>query len=441
MPVAATTRAPDASQPPTGWRIAQLGDVANVVGGSTPSRKRPECWGGDIPWIVPSELTELAGRYLQDSRESITMEGLVSAGLRVLPAGSVLLTTRATVGLAAINALPVTTNQGFQSLVGKNGTDSLWLYYCISSKKRELERRGAGSTFREVSRDGVRTLPILLPPLSEQRAIAAVLDSIDETIERADEVIAATERLRDALLHELLTRGLPGQHSEWKEVPGLGTIPASWDAVPLREVLVLSQPGAWGDEPSSDGERVRVLRAADLTRDGRVNPDGAAWRQLSPRDQTRRLMRDGDLMLERSGGGPGAPVGRVALIEEMDPVYCNNFCQQLRGDHDRLSPKYTLRALWHRYIRGVTARLEHQTTGIRNLDFDGYLSFPIPLPSLQEQRAIAEVLDSVDVAIERACEELCELRSLQASTADALLTGRLRVEQRDRKGHGTTATG
>ena len=79
-------------------------------------------------------------------------------------------------------------------------------------------------------------LPILLPPLPEQRAIAEVLDSIDEAIEDTEAVISATERLRDALLHRLLTRGVPGWHSEWKEVRGLGTIPASWDVVRLEEV-------------------------------------------------------------------------------------------------------------------------------------------------------------------------------------------------------------
>ena len=76
-------------------------------------------------------------------------------------------------------------------------------------------------------------------PCSEQRAIAAVLDSIDEAIERTEEVIAATERLRDALLHELLTRGVPGQHSEWKEAPGIGTIPACWDVVRLGDVVTV----------------------------------------------------------------------------------------------------------------------------------------------------------------------------------------------------------
>ena len=377
--------------------------------------------------MVPTELTDLSGRYLTVSRESITKQGLKAAGLQMLPAGSVLLTSRATIGVTAINTIPVATNQGFQNLVATAETDPLWLYYCISAIRPELERRSAGSTFREVSRDSVRSVPILLPPLPEQRAIAAVLDGIDEAIERTEEVIAATERLRDALLHELLTRGLPGRHSEWVDVPGLGTVPACWDLGPLNDVLTIDQPGAWGEDPTPDDPGVRVLRAADLTRDGRVDPETAAWRRLSDRDIKRRLMSDGDLMLERSGGGPGTPVGRVALIEGLGPVYCNNFCQQLRVDSDRWLPGYALRALWYRYLRGVTARLEHQTTGIRNLDYAAYLALPLPLPSLDEQAAIVEALDGVEARIERAREERARLESLQTSAADALLTGRVRV--------------
>ena len=434
MPVAATTRAPVASQTPDGWNVVRLGDVAEVtfssvdkktVEGEIPVRlcnytdvfyNRQVCI--DMPFMEatasPTECQRWALRegdvlFTKDSEtvDEIGVPAYVASDMPDVLCGYHL-------GLAR----PIDTS-----------LDGAFLARALASQTaaREFSRIANGITRFGLTLGATRALKLLLPPLSEQRAIAAVLDSIDEAIERADEVIAATERLRDALLHELLTRGLPGLHSEYKDVPGLGNIPASWDAVPLREVLVLSQPGAWGDETSPDGERVRVLRAADLTRDGRVNSDGAAWRQLSPRDQARRLMRDGDLMLERSGGGPGAPVGRVALIERMSPVYCNNFCQQLRVDYDRLSPNYTLRALWHRYIRGVTARLEQQTTGIRNLDYDGYLSFPIPLPALPEQQAIASLLDSVDGAIEQTRDENTALHLLQTSTADALLAGRVRT--------------
>jgi len=189
---------------PASWTVTRLGDIAEVVGGSTPSRTRTEYWGGDIPWVVPSELSQLASRYLSTSRESVTIEGLRVASLRVLPVGSVLLTTRATIGLVAINQVPVTTNQGFQCLIPNKDIYGLWLFYSISQKKQQLERRGAGSTFREVSRDGVRTLPIALPPLEEQRAIAEVLDSVDHSIERAreecDALRLAMKSISDALL-------------------------------------------------------------------------------------------------------------------------------------------------------------------------------------------------------------------------------------------------
>lgn len=101
---------------------------------------------------------------------------------------------------------------------------------------REFARIANGITRFGLTLDATRSIPILLPPLPEQRTIAAVLDSIDDAIERTEAVIAATEQLRDSLLHELLTRGVPGWHTAWKDVPGLGTIPADWKVVRLGEV-------------------------------------------------------------------------------------------------------------------------------------------------------------------------------------------------------------
>ena len=199
-------------------------------------------------------------------------------------------------------------------------------------------------------------------------------------------------------------------------------VPDGWQVVRLRDILVLDQPGAWGDEPSLDDPGVRVLRATNLTRDGRVDPKAAAWRRLPDLDRRRRLMRDGDLILERSGGGPGTPVGRVAIIDGFGPVYCNNFCQHLRVDASRCSPFYVVRALWHRYSQGVTARLQHQTTGIRNLDYAGYLAFPLLLPPLAEQRAIAAVLDAIDDAIERTEAVIAATERLRDALLHDLLT-------------------
>ena len=109
-----------------------------------------------------------------------------------------------------------------------------------------------------------------LPPLPEQRAIAAVLDAIDEAIERTEEVISATERLRDALLHELLTRGLPGHHTAWRDVPGLDTIPACWDVVRLADVCRPLYSMETGSSPKTQGGRdyapsgVRLQRVENI---------------------------------------------------------------------------------------------------------------------------------------------------------------------------------
>lgn len=133
-------------------------------------------------------------------------------------------------------------------------------------------------------------------------------------------------------------------------------------------------------------------------------------------------MKDGDLILERSGGGPSAPVGRVALVQGMGAIYCNNFCQQLRVDRDQCIPQYAARVLWHVYEQGVTARLEHQTTGIRNLDYAAYLAHTIPLPPLPEQRAIANILDSIDQAIEATDALVSATEQLRDSLLHNLLT-------------------
>ena len=412
---------PDPAAVPDGWQAARLGDVAEVVGGTTPSRANEHYWGGEIPWVVPSELTALRGRYLEASREFITRQGLETSSLRVLPAGSVLLTSRATIGATAINTLPVTTNQGFQNLVGVSGVDRLWLYYCASAMRHELEKRSAGSTFREVSRDAVRSLPILLPPLAEQRAIAAVLDAIDEAIERTEEVIAATERLRDALLHELLTRGLPGRHSEWADVPGLGTVPACWDVVRLGDVCQRPEYGANTPAVPFDPALPRYVRITDITDDGRLRPDDP--RSAEPSATRGYKLDPGDLLFARSG----ATVGKTYLHRRQDgPCSYAGYLIRFRALPDVASPEFLER--WTRsqfYGKWVASML--RAGAQPNINATEYSSLPIPLPPLAEQQAIAAALDGVDGAIERAREERARLHSLQASAADALLTGRVRV--------------
>ena len=197
---------------PAEWQVVKLDDIADIVGGSTPSRATETFWGGTISWVVPSEITNLSGRYLTSTKQTISEAGLKSAGLRILPSKSILLTSRATLGEAAINTIPVTTNQGFQNVVVKHGADYLWLYYWLTAMRQEFERRASGSTFREVSRDSVRSLPVLLPPLPEQRVIANTLDSIDESTESTEQLLGTLRSLRLSMSEALLLGKLQASH-------------------------------------------------------------------------------------------------------------------------------------------------------------------------------------------------------------------------------------
>ena len=143
---------------------------------------------------------------------------------------------------------------------------------CMTSKFAQYLENASYACHQHIqavsSQRRCRSLTILpIPPLPEQRAIAAVLDAIDEVIERTEAVIAATERLRDSLLHELLTRGVPGWHSEWKEVPGIGTVPACWEMVRLGDVAEVER-GKFAYRPRNDprfyGGAIPFIQTGDV---------------------------------------------------------------------------------------------------------------------------------------------------------------------------------
>ena len=199
------TRGVPAPDSPEGWMPAAFGDVAAVVGGGTPKRSEPTFWNGNLPWATPTDVTGLRGRIIAQTASSITEAGLGSSSATLLPPNSLLMTTRATIGACAVNRVAMATNQGFQSLVPKPGTCVDFLYYLVQYHVRGLEQLAAGSTFLELSKRTVRGFRVLMPPLPEQRKIAAVLSSVDEIIEKNQAVMGRLQVVKSGLMPALLT--------------------------------------------------------------------------------------------------------------------------------------------------------------------------------------------------------------------------------------------
>ena len=175
--------------------LVRLDQLGNVVGGATPSTKKPEYWDGDIPWISPKDLTGYGSRYISKGEKSITQEGYDSCSTQMLPKGAVLFSSRAPIGYCAIAARPICTNQGFKSIVPKDGVDSEFLYYLLRANRERIAGIGSGTTFPEVSGKAMRQVEMLVPDnYAEQVTIARILGSIDEKIElnnRLNDYLAA----------------------------------------------------------------------------------------------------------------------------------------------------------------------------------------------------------------------------------------------------------
>ena len=182
------------------WIERKISDIGTVVGGATPSTKKPENYDdGKIAWITPKDLSTFSSRYIERGERNITEIGLKSCSTQLLPPNTVLFSSRAPIGYIAIAANEVCTNQGFKSVIPNENTDPLFLFYLLKYNKDKIEGMGSGTTFKEVSRNTMKNIVVNVPTDKKvQEKIAAILGSIDDKIEE-------NEQINNNLLEQALT--------------------------------------------------------------------------------------------------------------------------------------------------------------------------------------------------------------------------------------------
>lgn len=167
------------------WIECKISDIGTVIGGATPSTKKPENYeNGTISWITPKDLSTFTRRYIQRGERNITEIGLKSCSTQLLPKHTVLFSSRAPIGYVAIAANEVCTNQGFKSVVPNENIDPLFLYYLLKYNKDKIEGMGSGTTFKEVSGNTMKNIVVSVPiDKKVQERISSILGSIDDKIE------------------------------------------------------------------------------------------------------------------------------------------------------------------------------------------------------------------------------------------------------------------
>ncbi len=409
---------------PEGWRLVRLGEVAGA--------NRSGWFPSDDATILYLDLTSIVVPGIMSCPKELAAAEAPSRARRRVHSGDILVSTvRPNLrGFARVREAPknLIASTGFAVLTPMSDVDGSFVYHHVMTQQFAdyLEKATTGQAYPAVRPADVTNFMLPIPPLPEQRAIAAVLDSIDDAIERTEAVIAATEQLRISLLHQLVTCGVPGWHTEWKDVPGLGTIPADWEVVRLEEVAEV-QTGRAVNRKAAHGHTLEIpyLSVANV-KDGYLDLGTVKTMQVDGSEVDRYRLLAGDVLFTE--GGDADKLGRGTVWKEEIPLCLHqNHIFVVRPDLHFLCAEflsfYATSSFGKRYFLGAAK----QTTNLASINSTQLRQMPLPLPSVREQEELVALLSAVGVFAQQASNEHDRLQSLKNSTANALLAGRLRV--------------
>ena len=380
------------------WQTTTLGDIARIVSGATPKTSVEEFWDGGVPWVTPKDLSGLDGSSIESTARTLTEAGLKSCAASLLPAGSVLLSSRAPIGLVAINSVPMATNQGFKSLVpDERRVDARFLYWWLRCHRPQLEAIGNGATFKEVSKRTVAAVRIGLPPIAEQRRIAAVLDAADALRAKRRLALVKLDSLTQAFFIDIF-----GDTSEWPRGRLGDHVSTTSGGTPSRS------------RADFFGGQIPWVKSGELAA-GRVTTSEETITAEALASSSAKLMPIGTVLLAMYG----ATVGEVAVLgveaATNQAVCCISPTESVTGPFLVGLLHTRKRDLVRRAAGGAQPNISQ--TIIRGLE--------IPLPPIALQEEYAGRVAAADELRESARSSAVELEALFASLQQRAFRGEL----------------
>lgn len=280
--------------------------------------------------------------------------------------------------------------------------DAMYLLYVMSTERFHENSIGLskGSVNPYINFSDIAPYEFELPSLDEQARAVELLSAIDEHILLSNQKQTRARKLVISSIFEKMM-----------------IAPSSSRLVRVCDLLEKSIGGIWGLDEGESEVNVRVIRSTEFRADGNINFDSAALRSVTNSQLASRELQVGDILLEKSGGGPLQPVGRVVFLPDAvgEKFVCSNFVQLLRADSSSVLPDYLFRILWHRHLTGKTIDFQKQTTGIRNLQVQDYLGEAVPIPPIEAQKLILLEVTAVEKAAAAALDAIGSAKALRMS--------------------------
>jgi type I restriction enzyme, S subunit len=379
---------------PEGWVECTMGDIADVVGGGTPKASDPANFAArGHPWITPADLSGYRDVYIRRGSRDLSDEGLRTSSAKLVPTGTVLMSSRAPIGYLAVASNPIATNQGFRSFICKPGIHPEFVYYWLMYSRDLIEEMGSGSTFTEVSGSRCKEIPFRFPPFSEQKRIAAKVEELLARVNAARERLARVPAVLKRFRQAVLAAACDGRLTEdWRLTTGNTR---EWRSAALPEIGD-ARLGKMLDKAKNVGRAKPYLRNINVRWFG-FDLSNVQQLKVTDREIEELTVRLEDVLI-CEGGEPGrcavwrGPTDAYVYQKALHRVRVKNgllpdwLCYSVKdaADSGRLSGLFTGSTIKH--LTGVA--LDH---------------FELELPPIEEQREIVcrvEALFKVAGAIE-----------------------------------------
>ncbi len=317
-----------------------------------------------------------------------------------------------------------------------NEVQQKYVYYLLHSYDLQKVFYNLGGGVRQtLNFHNLKYLPITLPDKQTQLSIVAYLDEktarIDSLIKKKKKLIALLREKRTAVINQAVTKGLDASVElvdsgvEW-----IGKIPKGWEVKKIKHLVTQIESGVWGDNMENDEHDIRCLRVADFDYQNLSFEDVETVRN-NPRISKFKILKAGDILVEKSGGGEKTPVGRAILFDSDEKMTCANFIDIVRVDPETLSSRFLVFYLSTLYSGRINTKYIKQNTGIQNLDIKNYFTENIVFPDVAEQQRIVEFIkekmSDYDQSIKKVEKSIELLQEFKSSLISHVVTGKVKV--------------
>ena len=393
------------------WVEKKIFDVAEIVGGGTPSTANPQFWDGNIDWYAPAEINDQV--FVNGSERKITKLGLENSSAKVLPANrTVLFTSRAGIGKTAILQSPAATNQGFQSLVLNDDTDTYFVYSMTDKIKAKAERIASGSTFAEISGKMLGNLELVFPSKKEQSKIGSFFSNIDSLISLEQKKYDKLTQVKKSMLEKMF----PKEGMTVPEIRFAG-FTGDWKEKKLSEIAVMHARIGWQNLRTSeflDSGEYMLITGTDF-QDGVINFKTCHYVEKERYDQDKHIqIKNGSILITKDG-----TLGKVAFVDGLKKPATLNAGVFNVENQDDVDGRYLFQYLKAPFLMDYVS-LKATGGTIKHLNQNILVDFPVKLPSKSEQQKIGSYFSHLDSLISLQQRKLEKLKNIKKSLLEKM---------------------